>query len=817
MKSFLSDYTKFALFSTLLLSGQLSYSQDLAQLGVDKGVKLNGSINFSAIGYKAFDIPQRRDPFNWFVTGNLNVNLFGYSAPFSFSYSNANSNFSQPFNQFSFAPQYKWVKTYIGYNAMTFSRYTLAGHVFFGGGVELTPGKWRVAAMYGRLRQAVPFNLNDSLQNDRASFRRMGYGVKVGYEDSGNAVYASIFAAEDDVTSIPFVLPNTQLTPMQNVAVSLAGRKRFLKHFFVDAEYAVSALNKDTKANSEQGSTALRQSSNFIQGLLPQNATSRYYDAVNASIGYQAKWYTIQLKYERVAPEYQTLGAYFFNNDMQNITIAPTVRLLKAKLTLAANVGLQNNNLDNARASTTSRNVGALNANYTPNEKWNFASSYSNFSSFTNVRKYSDPFFQNKLDTLNFYQVSQTLNANVIRNLGGKENPQSIMLNTSFQNSSDQASYKGGGQKSDFLSANLSYSYAIAPSNFTMALSANMYRTQSPGLQTTFWGPTVSLTKAFLEKTLRLSMATTYNQTATNGAAQTSPIINNRLSLNYAPKPKDGNGGRQTFSFGLNTLKKLEEIANQPAFTEMTGTINYTHTFGGSSSEKSPRSSKVTTSPPKVNKQEKAKVNTSNSVTEKIDELAALRAIQKERIERLKNTYDEHIPPLAIGGKAVDDIDQSVFSSMLEDLRKIGVVQPSESFPKINGAIKDSKTVPVLVRVDAKTKLYKIVPRGHRPPTAATAHSWFTKEQVDELTAKGSNFESMTSQPLKEIAEEYDIYQIEARSATNVYTSEITPMRQQAYSTKGGSQQVLILDHRSWSKPIKFGTYIPDSPTPDGE
>jgi len=576
---FLMSYFKLVWGVSAFLIAPLGHSQDLAQLGVDKGLKLSGSVNLSAIGYQAFGIPQRRDPFNWFVTGNLNVNLFGYNAPFSFSYSNANSSYSQPFNQFSFAPQYKWVKTYIGYNAMTFSRYTLAGHVFFGGGVELTPGKWRVAAMYGRLRKAVPFNTSDSTQNDRASFQRMGYGLKVGYEDSGNAIYASIFAAADDVTSIPFVLPNTSLTPMQNVAVSVSGRKRFLKHFFVDGEYAVSALNKDSKAKSDQDSTVLRQSSNFIQGLLPQNATSRYYDAVNASIGYQANWYTIQLKYERVAPEYQTLGAYFFNNDMQNVTIAPTIRLLNGKLTMAANVGLQNNNLDKTRASTTSRNVGALNANYTPNEKWNFASNYSNFSSFTNMRKYNDPFFQNKLDTLNFYQVSQTLNANVIRNLGGKENPQSIMLNASFQNSSDQASYAGGGQKSDFISTNASYSYAIAPSNFTVAISANMYRTQSPGLQTTFWGPTVSLTKSFLEKTLRFSMSTTYNKTATSGATQTSPIINNRLNINYAPKPKNGAGGHQTFSFGLNTLKKLEEIANQPAFTEMTGTINYSHTF----------------------------------------------------------------------------------------------------------------------------------------------------------------------------------------------------------------------------------------------
>jgi hypothetical protein len=66
---------------------------------------VNGSFNLNAVGYKAFGMDQRRDPLNWFLTGNLNFTLFGYSAPFSFSYSNTSKTFSQPFNQFHFAPQ----------------------------------------------------------------------------------------------------------------------------------------------------------------------------------------------------------------------------------------------------------------------------------------------------------------------------------------------------------------------------------------------------------------------------------------------------------------------------------------------------------------------------------------------------------------------------------------------------------------------------------------------------------------------------------------------------------------------------------------
>jgi hypothetical protein len=562
-----------------LLSITSGFSQNLEEIGISKGLDFSGSLNLNTIGYLANGIDHRRDPFNWFLTGNLNVNLFGYSAPFSFSYSNVNKSYSQPFNQFSFSPQYKWVKTYIGYNSMTFSNYTLAGHVFYGGGVDLSPGKWRISAMYGRLRKAVEFNLTDSLQYTEASYKRMGFGLKVGYENNGDAISANIFSAKDDVASIPFVLPESQLTPKQNVAISIAGRKRFLKRFFIDAEYAVSALNHDILANgSENDSVASKSTNNLIKGLLPENSTSRYYDALNASIGYQGNWYSLQIKYERVAPEYQTLGAYFFNNDMRNITLIPTVRLFKNSLTLSGNAGFQRNNLDDTKASTTKRFVGSVNANYLPNEKWNFTASYSNFSSYTNMKPQVDPNFQNNLDTLNFYQISETMMGTIMRNLGKKENPQTIMLNLSYQKASDQSSYEGGGQTSDFISTNVSYTYSFVPSSTTIAVSANVYSNNAAGISSTFYGPTASITKAFLEKTIRGSFATSYNKTSGDNI-QSSPVLNNRISVSYSPKAKGDGASNHNFSLGINVLSRLESTEQQASFTEFTGTLNYTYTF----------------------------------------------------------------------------------------------------------------------------------------------------------------------------------------------------------------------------------------------
>lgn len=82
-----------------------------------------------------------------------------------------------------------------------------------------------------------------------------------------------------------------------------------------------------------------------------------------------------------------------------------------------------------------------------------------------------------------------------------------------------------------------------------------------------------------MEKALRASWASSYNETTVTNA-KTSPVLNNRLSLNYAPKPKnDGANSPHAFSIGVNVLNRLKDVEQQPSFTEITGTLNYSYTF----------------------------------------------------------------------------------------------------------------------------------------------------------------------------------------------------------------------------------------------
>lgn len=153
------------------------------------------------------------------------------------------------------------------------------------------------------------------------------------------------------------------------------------------------------------------------------------------------------------------------------------------------------------------------------------------------------------------------------------------MLNASYQQANDEASYEDGGQKSDFISMNASYSYSIVPSNATLALSVNVYTNNAAGIKSNYWGPTLSATKGFLDKKLRASLASSYNETSANNV-KSSPILNNRLGLTYSPKSSgEESKSQHNFALNINALNKLKNTEQQSAFTEITLTFNYSYSF----------------------------------------------------------------------------------------------------------------------------------------------------------------------------------------------------------------------------------------------
>ncbi|HEX2970444.1 MAG TPA: hypothetical protein VHO46_15210 [Bacteroidales bacterium] len=549
-----------------LLSAITAEAQDLEGLGIKKGIKVKGGVTVSNIFYNTNDTINRRDPYQLILSGNLNLNIFGYDAPLSFTYSNSQRSYTQPFNRLSFNPSYKWIKAYIGQTSMSFSPYTLSGHSFKGAGLELTPGNWRFAMMGGQLKRAIDYDPMAS-SNNELSYKRMGYGLKLGYEKGISGVIVNVFTAKDDENSITNIPEDVQLHPLQNLAMGLSAHTSLFGHISLEGEYSISVLNSDLRFGSQfydSTGTATNPSAD-------NSAATRKFDAYSIGAGYQSQIAGIMLKYERVAPEYQSLGAYYFNNDLENMTVSPSVRLLEGRLSLNGNAGIQRNNLDNSRESTTKRFVGAANVSFTPGEKWNMTFNYSNFSTYTNMKPQDDPFFRNNMDSLNFYQVTNQAGGSVNYTFGEKESPANLMLMTSFQ----RASEANTPDKSDFLTANASYSQALKSADITISMLYNINSSDSPDLHSVYHGPGLLISKNLKERKIRASFNSNYNLNRMNGI-NGSPVLSSGININYSHQTTGE--GNHNLTGGITLVNRFHS-AIQNSRREITGTINYSYTF----------------------------------------------------------------------------------------------------------------------------------------------------------------------------------------------------------------------------------------------
>ena len=554
---------------TLWLGSALAVNaQDLGAIGTAEPIRVSGSFSSSTIFYGSLGAESRRDPFSYFLSGSLNVSLYGWSIPLSVNYSNQQTTFHQPFNQYGLSPTYKWATAHLGWRSMNFSSYTLAGHTFLGAGVELNPGKWRVSTMYGRLNQAVEYDTTEQVSSI-PTYERYGYGVKLGYGSATDYLDVTVFRAEDDPTSIAPPPEEFNVLPGENLVFGISVAKRLLKRVSFTGEWASSAYTRDVRA--ARASLVAASIYQNLGGLFTPRTSSAYHQAYKGALHYAGSQYGLQLAYERIDPEYQTMGAYFFNNDMENITVGGNTQLLDSKLTLALQTGVQRNNLDGNEVNEQQRIINSFNLGYSPTQAWNFSGSYSNFT--TNSRRAPRlNEITNDTDTLTLDFVQITDNANFSTSYSGKqgENTYAISLNTSYQVANERQGQAVTDRQSRFYNGNIAYSYRIAASDVAFTASLNANRNVDPDLSSTALGPAVSLNKSFYEKKLRTTWSSSYNRYLSAGKASGN-VVNTRFNTNYNLK-------KNNITLSLMVLRRGAQAEVGP-FTEFTGTLGYSYSF----------------------------------------------------------------------------------------------------------------------------------------------------------------------------------------------------------------------------------------------
>ena len=565
----------------IFLFSSTCYAQRIDQLGKAKPITISGGLSANTIFY---DGNANRDPFTYFLNGTINVNLYGlYNIPVSFAYTNQKFSFNEPsfkINRLSIHPSYKWVATHIGDVAMSFSPYTLNGHQFTGFGVDLTPnGPFKISAMYGRLIRNREYNI-DEPQVD-PTYKRMGYGTKIGFEKSNYGLGLTIFKAKDVLNSLDLSFPaDLGISPKENLVVSVDGRVKLFEKANIRLEYANSALTNNL--NTEKS-----ESNKLLSSIFDNKISTTYHNAFKADFTYIVGKGSLGVGYERVDPQYQTLGAYYFNNDLENITVKLNQTLFNNKLNVNINTGLQRDDLDKKKQSQLSRLVTAISLNLKANERLTLNGSYSNFRAHTQIKDQFDYINEvrpyDNLDTLNFTQISQNANFNVNYSLSQKkEKRQSINVNLSYQNTAEKQDgflVDVNANDSQFFNGNMAYNLTLTERNLSITGAFNStYNTISVNKTITL-GPTLAIAKLFFDKKMRTSFSSSYNFTSTDGNRQ-GDVLNFRLGGSYRYK--------ENHNLNLNIIQLFRNSTTQTNVNDFTATLGYSYTFNNRKKKRKP-------------------------------------------------------------------------------------------------------------------------------------------------------------------------------------------------------------------------------------
>ncbi len=522
-----------ALLSTYLIGVVfVCRAQNIETITKSPILKGNGIFSVNQIFNHASGKAPSRNPYSYLINGQLNLKLFGViDAPFSFMYSNLGNQYTQPtYHQTSIHPTYKWVATHFGAIACNYSSYTVSGHLFQGSAIDLTPGAFSFSAFYGRFQKAIQPGITNEAAVQPA-YKRMGGGCKLGYKHEKWGHWAMVlFSAKDQIKSLQIPIVLEPILPQQNWNSSVQMQKSFFKKVNIEAELAYSLLTENLLINSNN-----RAFINPIQ-FKNVNASTQLFKAFKSSLVYSLGKGSINIAYQRVDPFYRTLGAYYFNNDLENITAGFSAPLFKQKINLSANAGWQHDNLSKTKLSTMSRFVGNANLCYNPNKLLTINLTYSNFLSYTNVRPYID--YQNQInpylawDTLNFRQISQNINGHIAYLIKSDSLHVSCITNTlTYQLAADAQSNKILNSNA-FFNASMAYNYSKIKSGESVVLSLNAGRTELNLKELLNISPGFTISKPLWQKQLRTGMSLSYTNSYYDKVSS-GAVLNLRGMLNY--------------------------------------------------------------------------------------------------------------------------------------------------------------------------------------------------------------------------------------------------------------------------------------------
>lgn len=557
---------------------------------------MQGALGFNSRSYQAFGAASRQNPFAATINANVNISVYDkLNIPVSLLVSNQSTRSYYPswrlirglidgkleearhrLIRFGTSPSYKWIRLHAGHRSTTFSEFTLSQLNFLGGGAELTPGRLRLAGVYGRLAKARPTGL--SLNTPHAlSYQRIGYGVKAGYAlgkidpatgAADDFIDLILFTGKDDPNSLPLPADGfDEVLPQENQVLGLFFKRTLFEKAKLEIEAAGSALAPNAREAAIPGSYFPHPGF-----LFSHRPTALYRSALRAKVDFLGNGFSLGLNYNRVEPGFQSFGAFYFDTDSEEIAASASLALFNNRMLVNASGGVEQRNLFGTSPTTDGRFIYSAGLDYTPGA-FSLGMSYSNN---TNRVSY---LLSDGLDSLIALIVTRDAGFNGSYTIIDKsENQHALNAVASFQTVADDFDEPAAGEGTQLFIGSLIYSLTLSNGAWNIAPRLSFTQNELGGSKVGRYGAGCAAKKTFLRNKLTTTLDASYFS-LNLGGNNTANTLATRLSASLEIKKS------QTISLNVGILNNRKGPSQGEKFSELAIGLGYSCNFLARSSK----------------------------------------------------------------------------------------------------------------------------------------------------------------------------------------------------------------------------------------
>jgi hypothetical protein len=316
-----------------------------------------------------------------------------FSLPFNFNFAAIPTNFgggsgglgalghqnfgqfiTNPMNNFSINPKYKWAEFQLGTQYLNYSELSTGDIGIFGAGFDLKPKGWIIKFFTGTSQQGINAS---TIPLVAGAYQRSNWMAQFGREKEGRYKMAfTIVKGRDKFSSVTTPLA---ANPQEGVVFSLINNAYFKNGWSLELEGAHSIYTTNTNSGppGTGGAASLKP---FIKAY---SSTQKDY-AATVAIGKKSTNFDIGAKMKYMGAGFHTMGYPYQQPDRLDFTINTRFNAWKDKdknykMNVVASIGNRVNNMSGTLGSRANQFLGNLNWFTQFNDHWSLNVSYNNF------------------------------------------------------------------------------------------------------------------------------------------------------------------------------------------------------------------------------------------------------------------------------------------------------------------------------------------------------------------------------------------------------------------------------------------------------